>query len=209
MSDDTPLALARLVETSEAVGHPLTPTAAETLAQWAGLVIEWRRAAQLTSLRTVADVIGQLMVPALYALEVVAIREGMHIVDFGCGNGCTAVSLAMAAGRGSWHLVDRDEKKITFCRYALARCRIEETGAEVLAGDETGVGGSDVVLMRATPRSKDVLAAAEALLAPDGMLIRWLPEALRDQSGQVVRCGASNLWVVARRANVSRETLDE
>jgi len=199
--------LSCLVRTAELVGHPLSGAAACSLACWAELVIEWRKAAQLTSLRSAPAVVEQLMVPALYAMKVVDIAEGMHIVDFGCGNGCTGIALALASGTGTWSLVDHDEKKITFCRYALARCRIEEAGARVTAG-ETVSGPADIVLLRGTPRSKGVREAAEGSLGPGGVRVRWLPDPDLEPGGRAARCGDLPLWVVAGRANVSRETLE-
>jgi 16S rRNA G527 N7-methylase RsmG len=190
-------ALAELEETARAVGRPLDEAATEALVRWADLVIEWRRAAQLTSLVQAGEVVSQLMEPALYALKVTQIRDGMHIVDFGCGNGCTGIALALATRAGSWTLLDHDEKKVVFCRYAIGRCRMEEMGLRVRAEPRVAGGHADVVLMRATPRSASTREAGDALLRPGGTLVRWLPTNPPERGAHAVRCGERRLWVVA------------
>jgi 16S rRNA G527 N7-methylase RsmG len=198
MSESLRVALARLQEDAEEMGHCLPPDSLRTLGRWAGLVVEWRGAAQLTGLRSAASVVTELMIPALYALRVVAARPGMHIVDFGCGSGCTGVALAAASSRGNWYLLDRDEKKVTFCRYALGRCRIAHVAScspEEFAGQEVQ---ADVVLARALPRRHDALREAALLLKTDGVVVRWLPESEAQPLPGAVPCGDSGVWVVSQ-----------
>jgi len=207
MDDDATDAVDGLSEAARAVGYPLDRASCDALVAWAELVIEWRKAAQLTSLRSTGDVLRELMEPALCALRVVEIARDSHTVDFGCGNVCTGITLALATAGGKWTLLDRDEKKLTFCRYALARCRIESLGARVRLAGEVDPGSADVLLLRGTPRSAELAEAADRLLAPQGVVVRWVPKPPRGNGPRAVRCGWRNLWVVASQPNVSRETL--
>ena len=197
MTDPTMSALRDLRAIAEEVGQPIGEEGADTLAQWAELVITWRVAAQLTGVRTVEAVIRELMAPALYALSVVETGPQVHIVDFGCGNGCTGISLAIAAGLGHWSLVDRDTKKLTFCRYALSRCGIG--GVEVLSPEEVGCRGrgADAVLARALPRDGRAIAGAAQLLHDDGWIVRWVGGDEPTGVARTRRCGDAALWVVA------------
>lgn len=198
MSDRMAEALRALHEAAEALGHVLTDDAERALTAWAALTIEWRAAARLTALRTPESVLSELMAPALYALALLEVRADMHIVEFGCGSGCTGAALAAVHRGGSWHLVDRDEKKLTFCRYALRRCRIEQL--DVLGVEEVRTQGivPDVVLARGLPREGTALREAANLLGEHGVVLRWIAGASAPAGGTSVRCGDLDLWVVAQ-----------
>jgi len=213
MTSDTLLAaLGSLRAAAQSLGYPLSDDSLTQLRNWSELVVEWRRAAQLTAIRSVEGVLTELVLPALYAVRAARLREDMHIVDFGCGNGCTGVALTVLTGVGQWYLLDRDEKKLTFCRYALGRCRI--WGMEAISADDALRRGlvADVVLARALPRQIDAVEAMLSLLAPDGRIVRWLPASQAATVSGAVRCGDSNLWMVAQSKEcfnsnyVSRET---
>lgn len=190
-------ALARLRQVAGSLGHSITEGQEEALRRWAALVIEWRSAAQLTGHRTPWRLVSELMEPALYAIPLLDVHQETHTVDFGCGNGCTGVALAVVVGLGRWSLVDRDEKKVVFCRYALSRCRIE--GVEVCdARDaETMVGSVDAVLARQLPRSGEALREADQLLRPSGRLIQWSSSPMTMPGVAELQCGDSSLWVRA------------
>jgi len=197
MADDLQPALLRLQDTARTLGYPIGEEVVAALAKWARLVLEWRRRAQLTAIRSAAQVVSDLMEPALYAVQVAAVDRAGLVVDFGCGSGCTGLVLAVATGAHRTILMDRDEKKVVYCRYALAQCGIrgvEACGPEGLAG----LGGAvDLVLARALPRDGSALKEAASLLRVDGTLVRWTTDAVARPGSQQAPCGASGLWVCA------------
>lgn len=205
---DTTEALKSLAGAVEDLGWPFDESKGQKLLQWAQLVTEWRQSTQLTSLRDTADIITELMLPALYALQVVEFRDDSLVVDYGCGSGCTAAALSVVAGKGRWWLLDRSEKKLTFCRYAIERCGIPNmTAASPTEFRELRLRG-DVVLLRAMPRRGHVTSEAAEVLHSDGIIVRWMPEGEAATIKGAVRCGQSHVWVAAiQPANVSRETL--
>jgi 16S rRNA G527 N7-methylase RsmG len=180
------------------LGYAPSDSSLCALVQWAELVVQWRAAAQLTGLRTGAAIIGELMVPALYALPLLPSGPGFHVVDYGCGSGSSGVALAAVVGHGRWTLVDQDEKKVTFCRYAQARCGI--AGVEIATPKEA-VSASlacDAALARALPSQGAAIVQAAALLREGGSVLRWVIGENRPLDGPTVQCGASSLWVVSQ-----------
>jgi len=200
MSEALEASLQSLEAVSKRIGCPLDDASLATLSRWANLVMEWKKAAQLTGLRSAPAVVQELMEPALYALSLVQITGDMHIVDFGCGNGCTGVALALAARTGQWYLVDRDEKKLTFCRHALRECRI--SAVKAISVDTCGrmEVQANVMLMRAMPRTEQVRSEARRLLGRDSVVVRWAPEEDVPDVQAAAHCGNSGIWVVATPA---------
>jgi 16S rRNA G527 N7-methylase RsmG len=180
-----------------ASGWALAPDSRSSLEDWAWLVAEWRERAGLTAARTPAGVVHSLMVPAAYALALLPVEADRTIIDLGCGSGATGALLASVVGRGRWLLVDRSEKKVIFCRYALARCRIGDVEAltleECLSAGEMG----DAALVRGLPRSKATESTLRRIVRCSGTVIRWVPGGQAPTSGPAVRCGRLALWVVA------------
>lgn len=178
------------------------------LRTWAELVVEWRHAAQLTSIHSAGEVITELMVPALYALRAVTIEDNFHVIDYGCGSGCTGATLNIISGKAHWWLIDTDEKKLTFCRYAVRRCGIDNM--KVMSPGqfrESGIA-ADVALIRAMPKRTNALSNAARTLRENGIIVRWIPEKDAEEAPGAIQCGRSRLWVASIRASdVSRETL--
>ncbi len=189
-------ALDELQAAAAALGWGLPRGGRDKLAQWAGLVVTWRARAGLTAARTSGAVVRELMVPVVYALPVVGKTETPRVLDLGCGNGCTGVTLAVVAARGRWHLVDRSEAKITFCRYALSRCRIP--GVEAHTRQEAAARNlrADVVLARAIPRTPESLRDVVRFGKPGAVVIRWQSQAPQQAHTETMKCGDRNLWVV-------------
>jgi len=187
------------------LGYSIPAERLEACETWANLTVAWACAAQLTGVRTVEGVVQELMTPALYAASLLPPGD-VSVVDMGCGSGCTSVALWSALGRGQWYLVDRNEKKVTFCRYALNRCRIE--GVSALTSDEAGQAGirAQVVLARALPAVGGTEAAIRGVAGPGAQVLTWdtqQPDGLRTAW---VKCGAMELYAVALPLDVSRET---
>ncbi|MGQ9731280.1 MAG: RsmG family class I SAM-dependent methyltransferase [Candidatus Zipacnadales bacterium] len=176
-------------------GFPIRPDMEEALVKWAHLVIEWRKAAQLTGLRCEGHIVTELIIPALYALKLIELTTNSVVVDFGCGNGCTGAALAAAQAQGHWLLVDSDTRKVIFCRYACSACRIP--GLEALTVDEAFERGTsaDIVLARAVPWTEQVKERIKDLLVENGKVLRWVPS-YRVGRKTAVRCGESAIWVV-------------
>lgn len=187
------------------LGYSIPGARLDACATWARLTVEWSAAAQLTGARTVTNVVRDLMTPAVYAASLLPPGD-ISVVDMGCGSGCTSVALWAAVGRGRWHLVDRNEKKITFCRYALARCRIEEMSALTADGARQTETQGQVVIARALPPSADTEAAIRSVAEPGAHVVTWQTQQPDDCRAAYVQCGAMELYAVASPLDVSRET---
>ena len=191
------LALDELSRTASGCGYGLDGVARSSLRCWAELVCSWREAAGLTGVRTPAEVVRALMVPAVYALELFRPDERTTVTDFGAGSGATGIALAVVSGQGRWFLVDRSHKKTTFCRYALSRCRI--TGVHSPDIEEHVATGppSDIVLVRGLPRAKETAKTIRAISSDEAIVLRWVSAVGASEGTRAVRCGASALWIVA------------
>jgi 16S rRNA G527 N7-methylase RsmG len=200
MDDPLPQALSRLAQVVTEVGaQSLADSALQRLGKWAECVIQWREVAGLTGIRSPADVVTELMLPAVHAYPLLGPVGNVEIVDFGCGSGCTGVALAEVCRAGNWVLMDREERKVVFCRWALRECRIEGVEALDSAGFAARGGTADVVLARGLPRTAAVSAALGAAVRPGGCVIRWIPESEVPGHADALRCGASGIWVVRSR----------
>jgi 16S rRNA G527 N7-methylase RsmG len=193
-------ALLELADACDGLGLAADPAALRRLRRWAELVAAWRNAARLTGLRTAAEIVTSLMVPAVYGLALAAVDGSTVAVDLGCGSGATGAAMAAVAGKGRWLLVDRSERKMVFCRYAVGRCRI--AGLEVPAAGEAGLQGeATLIVLRGLPRSQATARAVRHVAGPDAAVLRWLASE-GDAAGYAsLRCGTTGLWVVRQRAD--------
>jgi len=194
---DVKRALDELSEVANSVGQPLRLQARAKLEQWARLVVQWAGRAGLTSLTSPGSVVRELMTPAVFALRVVEISKETQVVDLGCGSGCTGVTLAGIAGCGRWHLVDRAQRKVTFCRYALRQCGI--AGVRAMSREEClreKVQG-EIVLARALPRSAETAEDVRRMGVAGGTVVRWVSSPVEGKPHSVAKCDAANLWVAA------------
>lgn len=189
-------ALDELAKVAASAGLPLDQPGREQLGRWAELVVEWRSAAQLTGVTSAREVVRALMIPALHALWLLRPEPRMSIVDLGCGSGSTGAALAVAARAGDWVLVDRAEKKVTFCRYAIRECRIGNARALSLSEYRQSGGRADVVLARGLPRGSHAEETIHAVGSPGALIIRWVG-GKGSPGGSAVRCGTLDLWVSA------------
>ncbi len=191
------LALDELAQVAGECGYGLDRAARSSLRCWVELVCEWRRAAGLTSARHPEEVVRTLMIPAVYALRLFRPGEHTTVTDLGAGSGATGVALALVSRQGRWFLVDRSRKKTTFCRYALSRCRI--TCASSLGVGEHLEGGvpSDVVLVRGLPKGKRTADTVRAVSGGETTVLKWVSSVGAPDGAMAVRCGDSDLWVVA------------
>jgi 16S rRNA G527 N7-methylase RsmG len=189
-------ALDALVEVAGQLGFGVTECARHGLTRWAELVVEWREPAALTSLRASSDVVSALMTPALYALRLFDPQEDQVIVDLGAGSGATGAALAAISGRGRWRLVDRSRKKITFCRYAIGRCRIPNVTAEEFSEFVASDERADLVLARGLPKTAATSRSICRVSRPAARVMTWVAGD-SEPEGVSVRCGSGGLWIVS------------
>lgn len=194
--NDLGAALDNLGEVAASTGLRLNPEGRDQLRKWAGLVVEWRSAARLTAVASASEVVRALMIPALYALPLLQLKPDMTIVDVGCGSGSTGAALAVVARKGEWLLVDRAEKKVTFCRYATGECRMGNVRVLSLAEYLRSGRRADVVLARGLPKGRRTFATIRAAASPRATVVQWVTGG-EPSGGSVARCGALELWVVA------------
>lgn len=188
-------ALDELEAVASEVGWSVREGVRENLTQWAELVIAWRERAGLAGVERVEEVVRELMVPAVYALPVLRGREWLHVLDLGCGSGCTGVTLALLAACGRWSLVDRSGTKITFCRYALMRCGIPGVRAYTRKEALNAALRADIVLARALPRAAETAQDTARLSARGAVVLRWTSRQPRTGRRRTIRCGEMKLWI--------------
>ncbi|MCF3938351.1 class I SAM-dependent methyltransferase [Gordonia tangerina] len=113
-------------------------------------------------------------------------RSGARIADVGFGAGYSTIALAKAYPEATFVGLDVDEASVQMARHAAAEAGVDDRVEFVLAdaSDAGQRGPFDVVFafecVHDMPRPVEVLAAARAALAPDGVMV-IMDEAVSDE----------------------------
>lgn len=184
----------RLGELAERYGLPAE--AAEKLGRLLELVAE--EPSSITSVRDPAIGVDVHVADSLVALEVAEVRAARDIADLGSGGGFPGLVLAIARPEARVALVESVGRKATFLARAaetLGLGNVEVVGERVETWG-AGLGGSDLVTVRALAPLSVLVEYAAPLLRVGGALVAWKgrlePEEEADGAAAATALGLSH-----------------
>ena len=128
-----------------------------------------------TTIREIGDAVDRHVADSLVALDLPAVRGARRIADLGSGAGWPGLALAAALPEARVALV---ESAVRHCRYlerAVAAGGLENADVVHARAEEwaAGLGGNDVVTVRAVAALPVLCEYAAPLLGDGGVLVAW------------------------------------
>lgn len=141
--------------------------AADRLAAYGNLLLQWNARLSLTAIREEADLIERHLMEGVFAAA--HHPEAVTSLDFGSGGGIPGIPIALCRPELRITLAESQRKKAAFLQEAVRQFRLNATvhagRAEFLPS-----GTFDAVWMRAVDRSDAMLPVAADLVAAGGTL---------------------------------------
>src|ERR1700722_7511648 len=151
------------------MGQPLDRQTETQLIRYIGLVAQWNRVYNLTSIRDTDTMVTRHLLDSLSILPHI---EGHHILDVGTGAGLPGIPLAIAMPNRQFVLLDSNQKKTKFLQQTcyqmrlrnvkIINHRVEEYSADPLF---------DSVISRAFSTLRDFITLSQHLVKPGGQLL--------------------------------------
>jgi 16S rRNA (guanine527-N7)-methyltransferase len=141
----------------------------EQLLAFVALIEKWNKTYNLTAIRDREEI---LRLHILDSLALMSFVSGKKIADIGTGAGLPGIPLAIFMLQQKFVLVDSNAKKTRFVQQVILELKL--TNVEVVHGRVEELKRSnefDAVLSRAFASLNDIMAWAEYLLQPNGVLI--------------------------------------
>jgi 16S rRNA (guanine527-N7)-methyltransferase len=160
---------ARIDELSLSLARPLSPTARDALARFAGLVKVWNARLDLTAAREERAMVEVLFADAIVMSDPALVPEGASVLDIGSGGGAPALPFALLRDDTQVAMLEPLRKRIAFLRTAIgsldvaARVRAIEGRIDKSAPGAGLEGRFDVASARATFAPADWLPIGLAL----------------------------------------------
>ncbi|MBI4843341.1 MAG: 16S rRNA (guanine(527)-N(7))-methyltransferase RsmG [Nitrospirae bacterium] len=169
---------------------------------------KWRRAYNLTALKTDEDIIVKHFLDSLLYLKALPAGK-LHIADIGSGAGFPGVPIKIMRPEIKMTLVESSRKKSAFLRHIIRELGLSEI--EVLQKRAEEIGGDfhkyfDVIASRATFDIAEFIKAACPYLKNDGLLViskgpRFSKEEITGGAGnavfkEVIRTGLKHEGIV-------------
>jgi 16S rRNA (guanine527-N7)-methyltransferase len=160
-----------LDEGVRALGLTLSASQLAQLDAYVALLAKWNRAYNLTAIREPARMITHHLLDSLAVLPHFPQRQGLRILDVGCGAGVPGLPLAIA--RPDWRVVllDSSAKKVAFVTQAVLELALANaTAAAARIEHFRPAAPFDVVITRAFSDLRTFAQSSAALVAPGGRL---------------------------------------
>ncbi len=168
----------------------------ERLARYAGLLETWSRSINLVGRRSLADLWRRHMLDSAQLMELMPPAppgRPRRIVDLGTGAGFPGLVLAIL-GAGEVHLIESDQKKVSFLR-AAARASGAEVTIHAARIENLAPIRADLVTARALAPLPKLLAIAAPFLGADAPV--------RPRGGEQANTGAN----IGANGSVSNRSL--
>ncbi|MBQ7608933.1 MAG: 16S rRNA (guanine(527)-N(7))-methyltransferase RsmG [Desulfovibrionaceae bacterium] len=153
-------------------GHPIPDSALNPLLSYLALLMKWNQVIGLTAEKTMADIVEK------HAIDSIVLAETFNdnllpcdplLYDLGSGAGLPAIPLRILWQRGRSILVEKQRKRASFLRYALAALALKETSVfEGFAQDLPEK--ADCLVSKAFLPIQKLLPLALTLLKDEGLL---------------------------------------
>lgn len=128
-----------------------------------------------TAVRDPARILEDHLADSLVALGLDGVRTATRLADLGSGAGLPGLPLAIALPRANVALVESNRRKAAFIAAAADACGLTNTEvvAERAESWQAGIGGCDLVTVRAVADLDTVAEYAAPLLRVGGRLVVW------------------------------------
>ncbi len=129
MADTIPTP-ASVLDAARALGRPVTPDQAATLAAYLDLLIKWNRKMNLVGKSDWRTVLDTLVVDSLFLADFLAglgLPEKPLCLDLGAGAGLPGIPLRALWNNGDYWLVEVREKRTLFMKSVLGRLGLPDT----------------------------------------------------------------------------------
>ena len=170
-----PLVTDDVVSVMQLFGVTLDPRPVDQVLSYVGLLQNWSRVVNLTSIREPAEILRRHFGESLFITSIVQL--GGRLVDVGTGAGFPGLALKIACPELEVTLLEPVARKRAFLKEVVRTCRlggVEIRGERVEQLARTGVKPFDFVTARAVGSFETVLPALRCCLAPTGRVCLWL-----------------------------------
>lgn len=151
----------------------------EQLTGYLALLLEYRRAAQLTALRRPAALARELVAESLRLAAPPELPRGGLLLDLGSGNGSPVIPLAIACPELDCHACEVRERRLAFLRHCAVQLRLPNlhvldcpaeqlTASAGTAASSSAAGRWDILTSRAFAPPERLLPLAARLLGGRG-----------------------------------------
>lgn len=113
----------KIINAAKAVGAELDEIKAEQLLEYYKLLIEWNEKMNLTAITDFDEVVEKHFADSLSCIKTGVFKEGLSVVDVGCGAGFPSIPLKIALPELEFTLIDSLNKRINFLE-----CVIDKIG---------------------------------------------------------------------------------
>ncbi|MBN1591743.1 MAG: class I SAM-dependent methyltransferase [Candidatus Coatesbacteria bacterium] len=176
------------------IGIQLEPAKTVQLEEFIEVILKYNGKAHLTSLRTSASVVDELLVDSIAVSLIDGFWEARRCIDIGAGGGFPSFPLALISDIQSWVAVDRDKRKAGFLR--IAKQRLGATNYQVLHADINQIAHTegirsefDLVTMRALRLDEGLLTSVKCVLRREGRVVLFKH---RETGSELVVYGGSS-----------------
>ena len=151
------------------------------LARFVDLVVQYRGRASLTSLRTGADIVEELLVDSLAVSMVEGFGRARRCLDVGAGGGFPSVAVAIVSPDKTWVAVDKARRKIAFLQVMQRNLSVSNYHAicddfRRIASSREFASSFDLVTMRALRLDEELLRAIRYVLSEEGRVVLFRHE---------------------------------
>lgn len=115
----------KIIEAAKKTGVSLNEKQAEQFLTYYNLLVEWNEKMNLTAITEFEEVVEKHFADSLTCMKTGVFKEGMKVIDVGCGAGFPSIPLEIAMPELEFTLVDSLNKRIGFLD-----CVIEKLGLE-------------------------------------------------------------------------------
>ncbi|MDC9729370.1 MAG: 16S rRNA (guanine(527)-N(7))-methyltransferase RsmG [Methyloprofundus sp.] len=158
-----------LEEGLQELGVVVTEHQIDQLLNFVVLIEKWNKTYNLTAIRNREEMLRLHILDSLALLPFVS---GKKIADIGTGAGLPGIPLAIFLTEQTFTLVDSNSKKTRFVQQAIVELKLANVEVKHSRVEDLGYAEEyDAVLSRAFASLSDIMALAEYLLRPDGVLI--------------------------------------
>lgn len=193
----------RLINFAKTLGLPLDGAQADTLLNYAQLVLQKKDFLNLTGAADLTGIVnrhlcdGLVCAAKIYAMAKVKGLETFTAADAGAGAGFIGLTLAVALPAAQVTLVESIEKRCAFMNWAALNANIKNAKIKNARLGQNAKWEFDFVTERAMGQLPDILGVCLAAVKPAGVFIAYQGEHPQADQTDPAKYGARKLAVEA------------